>query len=278
MSRPLTFHVPPEARPLFLRALLAALDGPAQEGPVERPAILERMAPYLDTRPRGEVITFARDLGLIVHDQGGFALGPSAKAIERSTCPNDLVHGLQYFAWSPDQPDPKGAQWTYRTVVDLLWAEAPVSLNSQFKKRLVEDVLARAQCDFAIVPTFDAARVSVGPKSIDGVGRWLEELSPPVLREGVVRRRETCPPPLLIMALGAAARIEGISPNADFRLTAEHRALLARCCFIEPECLDRMLEWTIATQPKLLRWGSLVSTYGRQVVLARTDIGPEDVA
>ena len=41
---------------------------------------------------------------------------------------------------------------------------------------------------------------------------------------------------------------------------------------VRPECLDRMLEWTVATQPRFLRWGTLISTYGRQLVLTRADL------
>ena len=275
MKRLLSFHVPPEARPSSLHALLAALSSAPHESPVDRSTLLGQMAQHLDVRPRSEVLTLAHDLGIISHDGHGYRATPRAQALERCDSRTDLVHGMQYFAWSPEHPKDFSPRFTYRQVTDLLWEQAPVAVNPAAKKRLVEEVLARIERAFAEVPEFDPARISIGPKSVDGVVRWLEELSPPVVQGGIVTRRQTCPPLLLVYALGAVARTAGIAPETDFRLTAEHRSLLCRCCFIEPESLDRMLEWTVTTQPKLLRWGTLISAYGRQLVLKSADLQPE---
>ena len=278
MSPGITFHVPPVARPASLRALLTVLERASDGTPLSRAATLERMAPYLKTRPRSEVITLARELGIVRVDQDGLAAEPRARALLRSGCPNDLVHGLQYFAWSPVEPHLRGPFWTYRTVVDLLWERAPVRITSALKRQLVEEVLARVGQDFAGMSGFNPDHVSIGPMTVDGVLCWLEGLSLPALESGSLVRRQTCPPALLVLALAAVARCTGVIPGVDFRLSPEHRAILCRSCFIEPTVLDRMLEWTVSTQPRLLRWGTLVSTYGRQLVLARTDVQPEDLA
>ena len=277
MSPSIAFHVPPVSRPASLRALLAVLDAASDGTPLARATVLEQMTPYLDARPRGEVITLARELGIVGISEDGVVAEPRARALLRSSCPNDLAHGLQYFAWSPGEPHRRGPMWTYRTVVDLLWEQAPVRLSGALKRRLVEEVLARVGQEFAGVSGFDPDHVSVGPMTIDGVVCWLEGLSPGVVENGSVARRQTCPPALLVLAIAAVARSAGVVPGVDFRLSTEHRAVLCRSCFIEPTVLDRMLEWTVSTQPKLLRWGTLISTYGRQLVLVRTNVQPEDL-
>lgn len=278
MSPALTFHVPPDAGPAGMRALLMALAS-CSDGEIARVALLERMIPFIagDARPRGEVITLAHDLGII--EANGSGLVPTARTTALRTTQSlvDLIHGLQYFAWSSNEPRSLSRLWTYRTVVDALWDESPVTLSAATKRRMVEHVLSSAEHTFASVPGFDPRRTSVGPKTIDGVVSWLRDLSPSVVQDGVVRRRQTCPPPLVVIALSEVIRSTGAVAGTDFRLAPEQRDTLCRSCFLDAGSLDRMLDWTVSTQPKLLRWGTLISTYGRQIVLARTDIAPENL-
>ncbi len=275
MNRALTFHVPPEARPSTLQALLLACNGSTRDTPIARAELLERMRPYLATTPRGEVLTLAQDLGLLHQIRCGYFAAPRAQALERSDCPNDLVHGLRYFAWSASNPGTLGYMWTYRLVVDLLWEQAPVKVDSHLKKRIVEEVLLRAEQAFRAVPGFDPSRTSIGPKSIDGVLRWLEATAPCILEDGIVHRRISCPPALVVTALAGVARETAVATGVEFRLASAQRLTLCKCCFLELEALDRMLDWTTATQPKVVRWGSLASTYGRQLVLREVDVWPE---
>lgn len=277
MKRSLTFHVPPDARPASMRALLEVLSRDGADQPLTRSEVLDQMASYMDGTPRGEVLTLARDLGISTQTGQGITPSPRAAALAKSDAQTDLVHGLQYLAWSSHHPDLASPLWTYRTVVDLFWEKAGILINSDVKRLLVEEILVRAEEVFRDVPGFDPAHTSIGPKSIDGITVWLKELNPPVIHDGSVKRRQTCAPQLLLMALGATARKADIAPDTDFRLAPEQRDWICRCCFLEPESFDRMLDWTIMTQPQFIRWGTLITTYGRQVVLRCTDLAPEDM-
>lgn len=266
MSAILTFHVPPDAGPEAVQAIFHVLTA-GGDGPVSPAALKEQMVDMLGRQPRGEALALLRDLGLVAQTPRGLVLTARGTALSTGAEAADLVHGLSYFAWSPAEPQRLSRMWTYRTVVDLLWELAPVVVDPALKKRLVEDVLARAEHVFAGTDGFTAARASVGPKSVDGVLRWLERLTPPVLRDRQLTRRQRCAPILMLLALSATATRAGAAPGADFRLGPEERALLSRACFLDPSALDAMLDWTVQTRPPHVRWGTLNARYGRQVVI-----------
>ena len=180
MMQKIPFHVPPDASPTSLKALLTVIDGECK--PISRPALLARMAPYAAARPRGEAITLAQNLGIVINESNGVVGTRRSHALAHLDCRVDLIHGLQYFAWNDRAPHILTPMWTYRTIIDLIWDEAPVQVTASLKKRMVEEVLERAKVAFASVQGFDSARVSVGPKTVDGVMRWLTELSPPVIK------------------------------------------------------------------------------------------------
>lgn len=278
-QRALSFHVPGEAGPDRLRPLLRTLadHGPIAGSVIERSQLMEGMVPHLDGRlPRSEIITFASDIGILEVAPSKCIVTARAEALMRSDCAADLAHILHYFGWSPDTATLRAPMWTYRTLIDLLWEQAPVKLNTDIIGRLVEEIGVRAEQVFGGVTGFDPSNTSVGPKTVRGVRAWLEGLTPPALGEdGLIRRRQTCPPQVVPLALAEVARRVGALPGTDFRLAPETRTLLCRACFLAPEALDRMLDWTVATRPDFVRWGTLISTYGRQVVLARTDLAPE---
>lgn len=270
----IVFHVPPDASPVGVRALLAVIDG-AEAGPMTRASWLHAMASYVDTRPRGEVLGLAEATGMVARRADGLQPTVRAYALARTEARNDLIHAMQYFGWSGATPGVNGAMWTYRTVTDLLWQQAPVRVDAQLKKRVAEEVLARAAQVFEGTPGFDAARTSVGPKTVEGVARWIAALAPPGIADSTAQRRQTCPPGMIVLALAGVMRQEGAVGGTDFRLSAEGRETVCRCCFLESENLDRMLEWTVSALPHAVTWGTLRTSYGRQVVLTQTDPGPE---
>lgn len=263
MSPPITFHLPPDAEPAAMQAILQVLAA----GPVAPAAVRERVGSQLGKRPRGEALTLARDLGLLAEEGGVLGMTELGRGAAASGELADAVHGLSYFAWSERSPTHCSRLWTYRMITDLLWEAAPVQLDSALKKRLVEEILARAEATFGKVAGFMAARASIGPKTIDGALRWLEQLAPPVVRERTVVRRQRCPPRLMTLALAETMRQTGAEAGADFRLAATERTVLCRACFIEPNALDAMLDWTMQTQPQHVRWGTLNARYGKQVVV-----------
>ncbi len=266
MSAVLTFHVPPDAGPEAVQAIFHVLTA-GGANPVSSAALKEQVADMLGRQPRGEALALMRDLGLIAQAPRGFELTPRGAAVSAGASAPDLVHGLSYLAWSSAEPQRLSRMWTYRVVVDLFWELAPVVVDPALKKQLVEDVLARAEGVFAGTDGFTAARASIGPKSVDGVLRWLERLTPSVLSDRQLTRRQRCSPPLMVLALSAAAQHAGAAPGADFRIGPEERALLAHVCFLDPSALDAMLDWTMQTQPRHVRWGTLNARYGRQVVI-----------
>lgn len=268
MTATLTFHVPPDAHPDVAAAIFQVLATDASNGTT--PALLkEQVAARLGRALRSEAISLLRDLDLISYTSHAVRLTPRGKMVADSAEASDLIHGLSYFAWSAAEPMRLSRLWTYRTVVDLLWNLAPVAIDPSLKKRLVEDVLARAGTEFGAVAGFTAARISVGPKSIDGVLRWLERLNPPVVQGRQLQRRQRCAPALMVLALHATLTQAGAELGADFRLGSQERDSLCLACFLAPETLDAMLEWTIQTQPQAVRWGTPNARYGRQIVLLR---------
>jgi hypothetical protein len=268
MAAMLTFHVPPDAHPEVVEAIFHVLTAQS-EGAVAPAALREQVADMLGRPPRSEALALVRDLALVAQTPRAMTLTPRGAAVAASAEAPDLIHGLSYFAWSDAAPEHLSRLWTYRTVVDLLWELAPVVVDAALKKRLVEDVLARAEEVFATADGYQAARTSVGPKSVDGVLRWLERINPAVLRDRQLQRRQRCAPLLMALALSATVTRAGADPGADFRLGPEERGVVSRACFLEPAALDAMLEWTMQTQPQYVRWGTPNARYGRQVMLVR---------
>jgi hypothetical protein len=267
MSAALTLHVPPDAGPDAVLALWGALA--VTDGPIGAAVLREHAALVLGKQPRGEALALLRDLDLVTAAPAGVAASTRGRAVLADPAAADLIHGLSYVAWSPEAASRLSRMWTYRAVTDLLWELAPVTVDASLKKRLVEDLLARAEETFAGMEGFAAARASVGPKSIDGVLRWLERLAPVVVQDRRLRRRERCPPALMLVVLWAVAERAGAEPGTDFRLGPAERDLLCRGCFLEPVALDAMLDWTVQTQPRAVRWGTLNARYGRQLVLLK---------
>lgn len=266
MSTPLTLHVPPDAGPESTDAIFEVLTS-AGSDPLTPAVLRDRAAEMTGRRPRGEALALLRDLELVAQSPGAVTLTPRGQALGKEGDAADLIHGLSYLAWAEDEPARLSRMWTYRTVVDLLWERAPATITALEKKQLVEDLLARAESVFATVKGFVTARASLGPKSIDGVLRWLEQIDPPVLRQRQIVRRQRCAPRLMVLALTAVVERAGGQVGSDFRLGAEDRALLCRCCFLDPASLDAMLDWTMQTQPRHVRWGTRNARYGRQIMI-----------
>lgn len=271
MTTTFTFHVPPDAGPDGVNAIFSALSF-AADGVLPSTALRDKLAGMLGKQPRGEALALARDLRLVEQSPAGIRLTPRGRAIASASEPDDLIHGVSYFAWSEEAPEQLSRMWTYRTVVDLMWEASPSGIDSALKKRLVEELLARAESVFASNAAFDPGRTSLGPKSIEGVQRWLERLTPTVVADRRIARRQRCPPLLMALALGATARRASAEPGTDFRLGPGERDRLCRASFLEPAALDTMLDWTVQTQPQYLRWGTANARYGRQVVLG--DLSP----
>jgi hypothetical protein len=261
----LTFHVAQEASPDHLIPILETLNTVPAPGPSDSAALYEMVqARYgMETTPRPEPITLAVDLGLITRSSG-LQLTPRGRAVVKLRPPRqaDVLHYLLYTAWDSATPELLSDLWSYRTVCDELWTRQEGDLNG-LSKTLVEDVINRSQIVFDGVPGYNANDVSFSGKSVRGVRKWLEALSPPVLDGQRFIRRSTCSDRLLILAIGYMHRSTEAELGVDLLLTAERRTAICKVALLDPATLDRLLDWIIPIYPRFLVAGTRTGSYGR---------------
>ena len=268
-GRSLTFHLPTEAA---LSNILMLIDGLCRAGEQEwpsRPALLSAAAETHDVPQRNEIVDFSQRLGLITAETP-FRLSRSAHILHHYAEPvaRDVLHFMAYSAWSADNPAAQVPFWSYSHTVDLLWNSDRVALKEAMSA-LVEDVVGDSRNVFVDVDGYNPEKVSYSLKSVRGILLWLGALDPPVLIEGVLRRRQTCSAELIALALGLAARQAGIGTGNDLLLSQERREAVCRICLLEPGYLDRLLDWAIPRFPELLAPGMRGGSYGRSVRLLR---------
>jgi hypothetical protein len=111
--------------------------------------------------------------------------------------------------------------------------------------------------------------VSFSRKSLTGVHKWLEALTPPVLTEKQFTRRAFCPPAALTLALGWAMEDLQAVEDADILLTPERQERLCRACLLEPSALDRALDWAAVTYPSIYSAPARSGVFGRTIRLKR---------
>lgn len=255
-DRHLTFHVPQEAGPGTLIPLLEAM--------VHEQVEFNTIASLLDfarlhgLASRQEIPIFATDCGLLERDEAkGIRLseiGPTLLTL-RSEARPDMGHFIIYTGWNAERPLEKTVLWSYRQVIDRLWERCNVAI-SETVNVLAEEVRNQIQEVFGVDPSFSA-------KSIRGVRKWLEAVSPPVIQHDLFTRRQFCPPELALLALGWVAQISGGETGIDWLLTPDRRDAICRVCLLEPAALDRVLDWTLPLYPAIVRPGTNAGVYGR---------------
>ena len=234
-----------------------------------RAALLAAAVATHDITLRNEVIDFSQRLGLLTTDLP-ITLTQRAQILLQYPQPiaRDVLHYLAYSTWAPENPGSHVPFWSYRHTVDLLW-KTDSSVVKDGVKSLVEDVVGESRTLFDGVTGYDSEKVSYSPKSVRGILLWLSALEPPVVVEGVFRRRQTCSAELIALALGFAARQAGIGAGNDLLLSQERRDAVCRTCLLDPGYLDRLLDWAIPRFPALLAPGMRGGSYGRSVRLLR---------
>lgn len=257
-ERHLTFHVPQEAEPGTLISLLEAID--AEQAEFDTVASLLDFAQQHGLISRPEIHIFASDCGLLQKDQvNGIELSELASRmlqLKPETRP-DIVHYLIYSGWQSENPFNKTVLWSYRQVVDLLWQQPGANI-SKIANVIAEEIRNHIQETFESDPSFS-------PKSIRGVRKWLEALTPPVIENDVFSRRHFCPPELAVLALGWVGQTMGGQVGVDLLLTPERREAMCRICLLEVAALDRVLDWTLPLYPDVVRPGTGAGVYGRFV-------------
>jgi len=270
MSAPgLTFHLPPEARLLYLLNLCAALQQLGNPACKTRTALVATARQAGEIPKRWEVGDFSNRLGLIHQPAEGWCLTPRALQILRFDPPvqRDLLHYLAYSAWSRDAAS-TAPFWSYKHTADYLWRCANLDLATHMRD-LAEEVLVSSRTVFEGHPNYVAEKVVYNTRSVRGVLWWLRDLDPLAIVEDVFRRRQTCSAELIALALGQAARQAGIGAGNDLLLSQERREAICRICLLEPGYLDRLLDWAIPRFPELLAPGMRGGSYGRSVRLLR---------
>ncbi len=214
-----------------------------------------------------KVIASLRDLGLIERPQTHgqqLALTPLGNhiadvAVRDSLLMAELIHLRYVSLWTPEAG---GAHfsWAYRTVADLLWDDAPTSIDTD---RLVATILASADHQFA------ARSVSFSSSSVLGILYWLRALSPPCIHNGQFWRRSACSPEALALAIEGVQVASGRRLSAPIRLDSTAKERVCRALLLDPVALDEMLADAEETVGLVRRNGD-----GGEIVLLRESALP----
>lgn len=237
------FHIR-NAPPGDLAATLATLESYPQLSTVsEVVEQAESVGFIIQDRRRLEALVTARDLGLVHQDRN--ALTERGEVVTRlelhkSDLFVDVIHALSYTLWSSGQEERNCFSWSYRALCKMLWRVGDGRLAS--RRDLASEVEAQART------AFSRPDIAFSPKSIGGALLWLSALTPPVLDEEETRfsRRAFCPPELFVWAVGFVYRTQGIDYGVNLLLSDENRDAICQICLLEPERLDRVLDYAVA--------------------------------
>jgi hypothetical protein len=265
-----SFHVRHDFSPIFARnalLLLRMADAPSEEAFLE-----QARARDLDIGRRQSVTkVFAslRDLGLIettpAGQRGQVRLTNLGKqladvAVHDKLMFAEMIHLRYWWLWQPSKEKEYFA-WSYQTVATILWEESPVTIDSD---RLVNMVLAAAEQHFGI------SGISFSTSSVSGILHWLRVLSPPCIVGKIFRRRPTCPPEALVIALGGIAAAREHPAGIPLRLDAATREQACRVTLLAEEAIDEVVQQAEETLGVIRRSGD-----GGETVLIRELLMPE---
>lgn len=275
MARTLAIHVLPDSNPTNVLEMIHHLS----------------LEPDLSFTSSKELVEYLRDGGANANDwvqstsasmgileklSGAISLSDLGHSIAkiREDIRGDLLHFLLYTGWKASDPRDFNQSWGYRTCCDRFWAQGEVELTGGYLDRVVEEIITDARETFVNLNVTDFDEISFSRKSLTGVIKWLLALEPQVLypntadsKERTFRRRDFCPPELLVLALAWVLRDEREVTGVDILLTREKRDAICRACLLNPESFDRALDWAIPTFPAILSTGTSAGFYGRFIRL-----------
>jgi hypothetical protein len=208
---------------------------------------------------RPELHLFAEACGLLRRDKDDVITltqnGGSLAKI-RAEARTDIAHFLIYTAYDIAEPKKRTESWSYQQIVDNLWQRAPVN-------PLAISSILNEELSNAAVETFGTS-VSFSLKSIRGIRKWMEAISPPAIENDLFVRRSFCHPELAILATAnVLAREPDMKSGIDLLLTPERREAICRLCVLEPAALDKTLNWMLPLYPQIIQPGTTAGTYGR---------------
>lgn len=252
----ITTHIPEDASPDKLLPLLVQM----RSDNISFPSLSE-FKDYADEYGFGrrpELSSFAKLCGFLHQDDTGLVQLTEEGCVLADLRPevrSDIAHHRIYTIYDPDQPGIRTESWAYRQVVDGFWQRAPVNVLS------AHDAVVEEASNTAL--ELFGASISFSTKSVRGVRKWLEALSPPVLEENVLTRRSFCHPELTLLATAWVCQRSDADLGIDLLLTPARREAICRLCLLEPAALDRTLDWMLPSFAHIVVPGTTAGAYGR---------------
>jgi hypothetical protein len=236
-------------------------------------ASVKELLQFTDDRgigSRTEIQILATSCGLLDKTESEIRLSKVGLAVAElnSNVQPDIVHYLLYSGWTEDHSTVNARLWSYRQVCDMLWERSPV-IVVDFVDPLVEGIHNRIRQDFSDPQDHQLEVASFSKKSVRGVRKWLEALTPPCIEERTFVKRRFCAPELMLLALGWVGRRTDGETGIDLLLTPDRREALCRICLLDPTALDRSLDYMLPIYPNVTREGTTAGVYGRFVRLIR---------
>lgn len=264
----LAIHIPPDANPNNISALVRAL---AKETEAKFSTVQELLefAESSGIGSRTEMQFTATKLGLIERSTDGIRISSNGKifASTKVEVSGDILHFLMYCCWNKNDPSDFLPSWTYKTCCDAYWNAISFQLTEKSLDQRVEEIINQANNVFSSMGFELSNGISFGRKSLIGFHKWIGAVNPLVLEDKLFSRRAFCPPELLILAIGHIIKEEDTSIDIDILLSRERREAICRICLLEPDALDRALDWMIPIYPKVIEKGTSAGYYGRFIRL-----------
>lgn len=267
----LAIHVLPDSNPTNVSQMIDLL----ALHPDLRFATAKDLIEYLreEAQPTNDwVQSTATSMGILERGSEGIRLSPDGFALAqvREDIRGDLLHYLMYSGWTAHQPTEFLQSWAYREVCDQYWALGTVELTNSYLDRQVGEIIALARDAFSQMNIGAFDEISFSRKSLTGAHNWLKAVNPPAIEgKTLFKRRAFCPPELVVMALAYVLRDEDNITGIDLLLTPEKREALCKVCLLEPDALDRTLDWAIPVFSHLISPGTTAGFYGRFIRLNR---------
>lgn len=270
MAKSLAIHVPPDSNPTNIWAMIFQLSKDSNSKFDTAKELIE----YL--RDSGQstsdwVYSTASDLGILERTDEGIQLSANGLALAkmRADVRQDMLHFLIYTGWSAKRPTEFLQSWAYRMVCNQYWELGTTELTNDYLDRQVAQIIDLAQTVFSAMEVGDFSEISFSRKSIRGALNWMEAVSPSVIENKTFSRRSFCPPELLVMAIGHILQDEANIIGIDILLTPEKREAIGKICLLEPDNLDRVLDWALPIFSNLIAPGTTAGFYGRFIRLHR---------
>lgn len=263
MAISLGIHVPPDANPINLRVIIDQLH--------ESDRVFKsdsEMLSYLSSfgvAQRNEISSTASRMGITEKTDEGVRLSNIGHTI--ANMPDEVVadifHFCLYAGWQEKSPRDFLPSWAYRLCCDQYWTTSEVILSTEYLNQQVAETISLAYDTFPQLGVEDFEDISFSRKSITGIHKWLDALDPSVVNQGSFKRRSFCHPELVALAIGYAFRDDPQITEIDVLLTPDKQDIINKVCLLEPNSLDRVIDWTISVFPNLFQKGTKSGFYGR---------------